>query len=94
MRRRAAPLVAIPAFGLALTIALVRIEHRRSSVPELWIVSQPGGHEVSVQRTEDTGSWAAFRFDDRGANTLLVSTEGTRPVPRPTPVNDRGVALA
>ena len=80
--------------ALALAILVVRLEHRRSSVAELWIVSLPAGFEISLQHVENTGSWAAFWFDDRGGNTLLFSRGGSRPGPRPTPVNDRGSVVA
>ena len=94
MRRRTPPRLLVLAIGVALAITLVRFEHRRSRVAELRIVSLPAGVEVSVQHIEDTGAWAAFWFDDRGTNTLLFSREGCRPGPRPTPVNDRGMAVA
>ena len=79
--------------ALALGMTLVRYEHRRSVVAELWIVSLPTGFELSLQRVEDTGAWAAFWFNDRGGNVLLFSREGVRPGPKPTPVNDRGTAV-
>jgi hypothetical protein len=88
------PRLLVSALGLALAITLVRFEHRRSRVAELWIVSLPAGFEMSVQRIDDTGSWAAFWFNDRGGNTLLYFKEGTQPGPRPTPVNDWGIAVA
>ena len=94
MRRHASPRLVILAIGLALAITLVRFEHRRSRVAELWIVTLPAGYEASLQHIEDTGAWSAFWFDDRGGNILLLSREGTRPGPRPTPVNDRGMAVA
>jgi hypothetical protein len=81
---------------LVLTLAptLVRFEHRRSVVAELWIASLPAGFEVSLQRIEDTGAWEAFWFDDRGGNQLLFHRQGVRPEPKPTPVNDRGTVVA
>jgi hypothetical protein len=80
---------------LVLTLAptLVRFEHRRSVVAELWIVSLPAGFEVSLQRVEDTGAWAAFWFNDRGSDILLFYREGVRPEPNPTPLNDGGTAV-
>ena len=87
--------VAVTAVTLAVAVTwLVRFEHRRSRVAELWIVTLPGGYEASVQRTEGTDSWAAFWFDDRGGNTLLFFKKGNRPQPLRAPTNDGRSAVA
>ena len=58
---------------------LIRFEHRRSVVGELWILTLPAGFEMSLQRTAATGAWAAFWFDDRGMNNLFYSRPGAKP---------------